>query len=190
MSAVISGTRKYLATRFSTPVSLGFDEARELYESLVPALDVEKLTEVARRSSSWQAIAEWTRAQAPLGFLRYWRNDATLLMRVAGNTSFCTAYLMGNHVIAERMFRHDPRVMNYAPLRVELTQAGDGPVLFTAELPHLQFGSFERPEITDVGRDLSSELAALIRALGAPVPMDLQDWPPGHHQTFDESDNP
>jgi hypothetical protein len=27
------------------------------------------------------------------------------------------AYLMGNHAIVEQMFRHDPRVLLYAPLR-------------------------------------------------------------------------
>ena len=42
---------------------------------------------------------------------RYHRIDVTATM--AGSASFwkATQYLMGNHTIAERMFRHDPSVM-------------------------------------------------------------------------------
>jgi len=29
-------------------------------------------------------------------------------MGAAGDSADCVAYLMGNHVTAERMFRHDP----------------------------------------------------------------------------------
>lgn len=32
----------------------------------------------------------------------------------------CTTYLMGNHIVAERMYRHDSGVMLYAPLRVTI----------------------------------------------------------------------
>ena len=41
----------------------------------------------------------------------------TPVMSLAGNTTRCTAYLMGNHTIAEQMYRHDPAVMLYVPLR-------------------------------------------------------------------------
>lgn len=37
-------------------------------------------------------------------------------MRLAGDTAKGTFYLMGNHTIAERMYRHHPAVMLYAPL--------------------------------------------------------------------------
>jgi hypothetical protein len=49
--------------------------------------------------------------------MRYYRGDVTAAM--AGSPSFrkATEYLMGNHTIAERMFRHDPAVMLHAPLR-------------------------------------------------------------------------
>ena len=41
---------------------------------------------------------------APFGFLIYFRNTVGPVMELAGHKSRCTAYLMGNHVIAERMF--------------------------------------------------------------------------------------
>jgi hypothetical protein len=52
---------------------------------------------------------------APHGFLIYFRNDVHSVMTLAGDRADCVAYLMGNHVTAERMFRHDPGAMMYAP---------------------------------------------------------------------------
>ncbi len=55
-------------------------------------------------------------AHAPNGFLIYFRNDVQPVMSAAGDRADCIAYLMGNHIIAERMFRYEPRAMLYAPL--------------------------------------------------------------------------
>jgi hypothetical protein len=38
-------------------------------------------------------------------------------MQAAVDEADCIAYLIGNHVIVERMFRSDPRAILYAPLR-------------------------------------------------------------------------
>ena len=53
---------------------------------------------------------------APFGFLIYFRNEVHPVMALAGDRADCVAYLMGNHIFAERMFRHDPRALMYAPL--------------------------------------------------------------------------
>ena len=45
----------------------------------------------------------------PHGFFIFWRTDMTPVMSLAGDSGQCAAYLMGNHIFAERMFRHDPR---------------------------------------------------------------------------------
>jgi hypothetical protein len=39
-------------------------------------------------------------------------------MAVAGHHIKAVEYLLGNHTIAETMFRHDPTALLYAPLRV------------------------------------------------------------------------
>ena len=81
---------------------------------------------------------------------------------------------MGNHTIAERMFRFDARVMNYAPLRVEFTAGHDGRVWFTFDQPSTQFGSFGIPAIAAVGAELDRKLAILVEHLGGIVPPRLQ----------------
>jgi hypothetical protein len=59
-------------------------------------------------------------------FLIYWSLDMSL-MAPAGNQGSCLTYLMGNHTIAERMYRHDQAAMLYVPLRTVICAAVDGP---------------------------------------------------------------
>jgi hypothetical protein len=91
-------------------------------------------------------------------------------MEFAGHRSRCIAYLTGNQVIAERMFRYDPRVMTYAPLHTVIWEEHDGTGWFTVDQPSAQFGSFGIPEVTDVGVELEPKLAALLEAMDVPVP--------------------
>jgi hypothetical protein len=46
------------------------------------------------------------------------RIDATELLAIAGHRTKPVEYLLGNHVIAESMFRYDAHALLYAPLRV------------------------------------------------------------------------
>ena len=114
-----------------------------------------------------------TEAAASHGFLLYWRSDVTPVMALAGDRGRCVQYLMGNHTIAERMYRHDPAVMLYAPLRTVIWEDSTGAAWFSADQPSSQFGNFGVPEISKVGVDLDRKLAALLDALRVDVPRDL-----------------
>jgi hypothetical protein len=105
---------------------------------------------------------------APYEFLIYFRTDEGPVMRSAGNNSDCVAYLMGNHVIAETMFRHDPRAMLYAPLRTLIWEDLSGNAWFTVDQPSSQFASLGT-EVGRVGRYLDQKLEALLGALDAPI---------------------
>jgi hypothetical protein len=144
-----------------------FDEVVRKFEQLVPSLDVEQLAGVLHSGGGWRDVESWTQESAPRGFLRYWKNDVRPLMGVAGNRWQAIAYLMGNHVTAEHMFRYEPRVMNYAPLRVALTRRDQEPVLFTADVPSDDFGAFGSAEIAAVGASLDAELSSLLLLLGS-----------------------
>ena len=146
-----------------------YDEAREHYETLVPEVDFARFFQMA----SWQATLELAEINAPHGFMRYHRIDVTATM--AGSASFwkATEYLMGNHTIAERMFRHDPSVMLHAPLRTLLYADVDGDTKLAVDQPSLLFASYGNPHIADVGRELDALLASLIMLLGGDVPQQL-----------------
>ena len=146
-----------------------YDAAREHYETLVPEVDFARFFQMA----SWQATLELTEINAPHGFMRYYRSDITAVMAGSASVWKATQYLMGNHTIAERMFRHDPSVMLHAPLRTLLYVDPDGDTKLAVDQPSLLFASYDDPRITDVGRELDALLAHLITLLGGDAPPHL-----------------
>jgi hypothetical protein len=95
-------------------------------------------------------------------------------MALAGDRADCVAYPMGNHVIAERMFRRDPRATMYGPLHMVIWKDQDGDASLTLGRLSKQFASFEISEIAEVGIELDRKLAALLDALEVPVPSELE----------------
>jgi uncharacterized protein (DUF302 family) len=106
--------------------------------------------------------------------MRYYRGDVTAAM--AGSPSFrkATEYLMGNHTIAERMFRHDPAVMLHAPLRTVVYADQDGDTKLAVDQPSLLFASYDNPIITAVGEHIDQLLAQLITAMDGDAPTALR----------------
>jgi Domain of unknown function DUF302 len=147
-----------------------YDEAREQYETFVPEVDSARFYQMA----SWQATLELAEINAPHGFMRYSRMDVTALMASSPSFWKATQYLMGNHTIAERMFRHEPSVMLHAPLRTLLYADADGDTKLAVDQPSLLFNSYDNPEIADVGYELDGLLAQLIELLGAQPPAELR----------------
>jgi hypothetical protein len=160
-------------TRLVVDVGQPYDDFRQRYEEAVPALDKRQLDALIDRAASWEDVVAQATADAPHGFLIYWRSDTTPLMKLAGNRWRCVEYLMGNHAIAERMFRHDPSVMLYAPLRTAIYVAGEGHTYFAVDQPSTCFSSFGNAAIAAVGVELDGKLAALLAVLGAAVPAEL-----------------
>lgn len=175
-------TLVYTVPRLTVPVPDALDFKRR-YEAAVPDLPQDAVRELVGRGASWPEMERLINDTAPFGFLIYFRNDVGPVMELAGNRSRCTAYLMGNHLIAERMFRHDARVMMYAPLHTVISEDHDGGAWFTVDQPSAQFQSFGIPEITQVGIELDHKLAALLEALAVPVPDALgrRSGPERHH---------
>ncbi|MER7277573.1 DUF302 domain-containing protein [Dactylosporangium sp. NPDC000244] len=154
------------ARRLVIEVGASFDEAVARYEAAVPgypAGEIEGLTD-------WEQVRALTDRVAVNGFLIYWRFAADRLMEIAGDPARCRVYLMGNHLLAERMYRHDPAAMLHAPLRTVISQAEGEAVRFAIEQPSRQFASFGIPEIAAVGVELDRKLAVLLERLGWPVP--------------------
>jgi hypothetical protein len=147
-----------------------YDQAREHYETLVPEVDFARFFQMA----SWQATLELAEINAPHGFMRYYRSDVTAAMASSPSFWKATQYLMGNHTIAERMFRHDPSVMLHAPLRTLLYADADGDTKFAVDQPSLLLNSYDNFDIATVGLELDRLLAQLITLLGGDVPRQLE----------------
>src|SRR5260370_223990 len=154
------------------------DQPREHYETLVPEVDSARFFQMA----SWQAVLELAEINAPHGFMRCCRSDLTAAMAGSPSLWRATQYLMGNHTIAERMFRHDPAAMLHAPLRTVLYADPDADTQLAIDQPGLLFGSYGNRKIADVGRELDPLLAQLITLLGGDPPLQLGVKPARHRQ--------
>jgi hypothetical protein len=163
-------TNPHEVHRLAIAVGPSFEDFRERYEQSVPSLDVQRFAMFVRDGADWDTVVRATAENAPHHFIRYWTIDAGALMRLAGDSRRCSSYLMGNHTIAERMYRHDPGIMLYAPLRTAIYEDPDGTTWFSVDQPSTRFRSFGDPAITGVGLELDHKLAALLEHLGAPVP--------------------
>jgi Domain of unknown function DUF302 len=164
-----TGSFPHQVTRLVFDTGQPYDEFRARYEAAVPALDEKRLAEFAARGAAWSQVVADAGASAPHGFLIFWRLDTTPVMSLAGNTARCTVYLMGNHTIAEQMYRHAPAVMLYVPLRTVIYAGPDDRAFFAADQPSTQVASFGLAPVTQVGIDLDRKLAALLRALDLPA---------------------
>jgi hypothetical protein len=167
---VTTTTQFYEVLRLTIAVGTDFDDFRDRYEQSVPSLDSDRLATLLHEGADWDTVLRVTPENAPHGFIRYWTFDAGSVMRLAGDSPYCTTYLMGNHTIAERMYRHDPGIMLYAPLRTTIHEDVDGTTWFSVDKPSTRFRSFDNPAITYIGLKLDDKLATLLQHLGAPVP--------------------
>ena len=173
--SAVPGVVPHQVNRLVIEVAEPFDAFRERYEQAAPQIELQDLAELIERRAPWSEVLADADAKAPHGFLIYFRSDVAPLMGLAGDRGRCVMYLMGNHTIAERMYRHDPAVMLYAPLRTVLCDGTEGQTRLVVDQPSTVFSSFGVPEITAVGVELDRKLVDLLEALGAPVPAVLRE---------------
>jgi hypothetical protein len=149
-----------------------FDEVRQRYESLVPTIDFAELVEVIG-TGDLARVQQYTAEHAPNSFVNFWTLDPMPMMRLAGHQRRAITYMMGNNVIAETMFRHDPGIILYAPLRTAIYEAVSGGVQFSIDQPSSKFASFGDTRIAEVGAQLDGKVAELLRLMSLPVPPEL-----------------
>jgi uncharacterized protein (DUF302 family) len=170
MTGATKQTVSHEVLRLVIPMPGDYDETIRLYERLVPRVDSARFGQMA----TWEGVLELAAINAPNGFMIYWRSDVTSAMTGSGSGWKCTEYLMGNHTIAERMFRHDASVMLHAPLRTVIHADESGNTQFVIDQPSTLFSSYGDQRIEEVGRYLDGLVAALLRKMSAPVPQELE----------------
>jgi Domain of unknown function DUF302 len=156
--------------RLTIDVRASLPDFQARYEEAVPPMPADEVQALIARQVPWEEMLALVAARAPHGFLIYNRIAIDPLMRLAGHATACVSYLMGNHTIAERMFRHDPEVMLYAPLRTVIWEGAGGGARFSIDQPSALFASFGNPDILSVGVELDRKVAALLGHLGVEVP--------------------
>jgi Domain of unknown function DUF302 len=153
-------------TRVHLDTAMPFDAFVTALEEAAPAFDPLPVQRIVERGGTWDDVRAEVAKNAPNELMRYGKIDATPLLGVAGHDTRAIEYLIGNHVIAESMFRHDPRALLYAPLRMLVYSNADGHAVFTMDKPSDAFGSLGIPEVTAVGEGLDRKVANLLHVVG------------------------
>lgn len=162
-----SSSTTHLVERVSIDTAVPFTEYRRRFENAVPPFDAAEVSALAQAGAPWPDIVDAVNKRAPHGFLIFGVLDPTEQFTVAGHSRAVVQYLVGNHTIAERMYRHVPAVMLYAPLRLLLTEQDDGSARVTFDRPSTLFGSFGVDEVTSVGKELDEKLDGLLEVLAS-----------------------
>jgi hypothetical protein len=170
---VVTDSVTHTTERLTISIGSPAREFIDRYEQAVPRVPIAKVRELFTKGAPWSQMLELIESSAPFGFLIYDKNDVGPVMRLAGNKSNAVAYLMGNHTIAERMYRYDPRAMLHAPLRTLVWETAEGAGFFTVDRPSSQFSSYDNPAISDVGVELDQKLVVLLRHLKCEIPPSL-----------------
>lgn len=162
----------HLVNRLVVDAEDAFDDVRRRYESLVPAIDFAELVEVIA-TGDLARVQAYTADRTPHSFAVFWTLDPMPVMRLSGHQLRAVTYMMGNNVIAETMFRHDPGIILYAPLRTAIYETAAGHVQFSIDQPSSKFASFGDLRIAEVGAQLDAKVADLLRLMTLPVPPEL-----------------
>lgn len=162
----------HLVNRLVIDTDDSFDDVRRRYESLVPAIDFAELVEVIA-TGDLARVQAYTADRTPHSFAVFWTLDPMPVMRLSGHQHRAVTYMMGNNVIAETMFRHDPGIILYAPLRTAIYETASGRVQFSIDQPSSKFAGFGDPRIAEVGAQLDAKVVELLRLMTLPVPPEL-----------------
>jgi len=163
----------YKLTRYEIDTKQEFDSFIAAFEEAVPPFDP---ATILAGVTSWDDVVNNTAEAAPNGFLIYSRLPGGTLYKINGVGSDnlnSVSYLVGNHVIAETMYRHYPGATLNAPLRLMIFENEQGNAVFAIDRPSDQFGSFGNKDIAKVGRLLNEKVAGLMSLLNVPVPAGL-----------------
>lgn len=166
MGGSVVNTTSHVMTRFDFSTGVPFDDFISQFEHAAPAFDPQPVQRIIETGGSWADVEAEAQRTAPHQLIRYATIDTTAVMSVAGNTTKAVEYLLGNHVVAESMFRHNPRALLYAPLRVLIFSDAGGDAVFSLDQPSTAFGSLGFDEVTRVGLELDNKVAALLQFLG------------------------
>jgi Domain of unknown function DUF302 len=152
--------------RIDIATGVEFDKFKAAFEKAAPPFDRATIREITERGGSWDEVLAAAKINAPNELMVYAAIDGLSLLSIAGHTTKAVEYLLGNHTIAETMFRHDPRALLYAPLRVLIYADADGNAVFSIDQPSAAFGSLGIAEVTKVGESLDRKVANLLRVIG------------------------
>lgn len=167
-------TTDYQATRVRMHANTRFEAFVAALEQAVPELSQADAVARLAEDGDWSGFTRGLQWEAPSGFVRVWSWSPSELMRHAGNSTPSALWLIVNHAIGARLFRHDPAAMLYSPLRVEAHAAPDAGTIVSFDVPSSRLRGFGINKVTQAGAELDRALGDLLEDLGLPRPAALR----------------
>lgn len=165
---------EHVIRRWHLPLDRPYSDAVADFERVVPPIEPQRFQSL----ESWEDNLALCDTVAPLGLMRFGAIDVLAYMRTSGTDRPGIEYLAGNHTIAERMYRHEPAAMLYAPLRLFIYADDAGQGVLVLDQPSTLFGSLsDSAQIAAVGRELDHKVAAVLSAMGVEAPPALTQVP-------------
>jgi uncharacterized protein (DUF302 family) len=155
-------THKFESERIEVVSKRSFAETIAVLERKIPAADPATFAQLVNSRATAAQVEETVQTMAgDLGFVTLAKIDQGPLVSLLGKPKKMTVYLIGNPVLANRMFEHHPAVGVYAPLRVAIYEDYAGVTHFTYERPSSLLTQFNNAEIGAIARVLDEKLTVL-----------------------------
>jgi len=143
-----------------------FSEVVATLEKNVPIADMSViLGMLAKRPSAGEIERVISDMVGELGFVVLAKLDQGPLVSLLGRPKKMSLYLIGNPVLANRMYEQHPAVGLYAPLRASVYEDDRGKCHFTYERPSALLEQFNNEEIRMVARMLDQKMETLAERL-------------------------
>jgi len=135
-------------------------------EKKIPPADFGVFNKLAASHATAKEIEAKVQSMAgDLEFMILGKIDQGPLVSLLGKPKKMTTYLIGNPVLANRMYEQHPAVGLYAPLRASAYQDDWGKSHFTYDRPSSLLAQFENTQIQAVGKILDEKMASLADTL-------------------------
>jgi hypothetical protein len=161
--------------RFVINTGRPFDVFRKQWERAVPAWSWHTAVAEAKGGGGWPAVANLSDRTAGNGLVNLSTFDPSPVMRLAGHQLRAVTYLADNLVLEEELYRHDPAVIEYLPIRLTISELpGNDDSTLTFDKPCDLFGGYAAPELVKAAHGVEEAVASALRAVNLPVPPELE----------------
>ncbi len=158
---------RFTVERVDVPSGRTFAETLAAFERAIPAADLPALNQlVASRANPKEIETRVAAMVGDLGFMILGRLEQGPLVSLLGKPKKMIVYLIGNPVLANRMYEQHPGAGLYAPLRVSLYEDDQGRTHLTYEKPSTSLAQFKSEEVRAVAKILDERMSTLAQQLG------------------------
>jgi hypothetical protein len=157
-----AGATRFEVERVDVPVSKSFAEAVSLLEHTVPEADVGTFNRLVATHATQREIESAIQPMAgELGLMNLAHLEQGPLVSLLGRPKKMTTFLIGNPVLANRMFERDPAIAAYAPVRFSIYEDSRATVHVLYDRPSTLLRQFHDEEVDAVASALDEKLSAL-----------------------------